>query len=286
MVNKMKQSKLAFLIFYFLFLQSCGGLFYFPDSRVYVDVQKLDIKPEQVELKTNDNTKFFGWYFKASGETKRPRGKILFFHGNAQNRTSHFFALYWILQKNYDFFIFDYPGYGESEGNPSRETTADAGTKALEWLAAKDPSVPLIIFGQSLGGNIAMYTASKNKGIKICMVTVESTFRSYRKVAQRMMAKHWFLWPFQGLSYVLVGESSSAQNHISELAPTPLVIFHGEDDPVVGIENSRDIFDEAKEPKIFYSVPGHGHTMAFNGPHQEEFRNDFLKELEKNCGQK
>lgn len=263
-----------------VFLQGCGSLFYFPTEVLYVDVKKLEIEPQQIELKTSKNENFFGWYFKAS---EKPKAKILFFHGNAQNRTSHFYALYWILKNNYDFFVFDYPGYGESEGSPSQEATTDAGSKALDWLAVQDPKIPIIIFGQSLGGNIALYTAAKSHNVNICLVAVDSTFRSYRKVAQRVIARSWFLWPFQGLSYVLVRDSFSAENLIQKISPTPLIVFHGESDPVVDLQNGRDVFDEAKDPKNFYLVPGHGHTTAFNGPNQATFRKYLLDEIQKHC---
>ncbi len=272
------------LIIPLLLLSGCGGLFYHPDAQLYVDVKKLDVQPQQVELKTSDDKKFFGWYFKASDH---PKAKILFFHGNAQNRTAHFFSLYWILKENYDFFIFDYPGYGESEGSPDQLSTIDSGTKALEWLVKQNPQVPLVIFGQSLGGNIAMYTATKNKGlITPCLIAVDSTFKSYRKVAQRVLARHWLTWPFQGLSYLLVSDSVSAEDHIGEITNIPFLVFHGKEDPVVDFQSGQDVFTAAGEPKKFFVVPGSGHTMAFNGNDKEEFRKDLTIELDKNCSKK
>ena len=274
--------KLQFLLVVpLLVLSSCGGLFYHPDNHVYVDIKKLDIQPQQIELKTTDGKKFYGWYFKASD---KPKGKILFFHGNAQNRTSHFFSLNWILKNNYDYFIFDYPGYGESEGSPDQFSTTDSGTKALEWLNKQGPETPLIIYGQSLGGNIALYTATKNKALaKPCLIAVDSTFKSYRKVAQRVLARHWLTWPVQGLSYLLVSDSYSAEDHIGEISPIPFLIFHSPGDPVVDFESGHEIFEAAGEPKKFYTVPGAGHTLAFNGVDREEFRKGFLEALEKNC---
>ncbi len=270
-----------FLLVLCLLLTGCGGLFYYPDNRLYVDIKKLDIQPQQIELKTSDDKKFYGWYFKSS---EKPRGKILFFHGNAQNRTSHFFSLYWILKNNYDFFIFDYPGYAESEGTPSQESTTDAGSKALEWMVDQSPSTPLIVYGQSLGGNIAMFSVAKSKSrISPCMVAVDSTFKSYRKVAQRSLAKNWLTWPFQGLSYLLVQDSSSAENHIGEISPIPLVVFHSKEDPIVDFESGHDVFKAAREPKKFFEVPGRGHIQAFNSDDQGTFKKAFLAELEKSC---
>lgn len=279
-MQSLKKMK-CLLIIFCLLLSGCSHLFYYPDKRTYVDLRKLDVQPEQIELTTSNHSKFYGWYFKASD---KPKGKILFFHGNGQNRSAHFFSLYWILKENYDFFIFDYPGYADSEGEPSQESTTDAGTKALEWIAQKNPSVPLIIFGQSLGGNIAMYTMTHNKNkITPCMMIVESTFKSYRKVAQRILGKFWITWPVQWLPYLVIRDQYSAEDHIGEIAPVPFDVFHGDADPVVGLENGIDVFGAAKEPKKFYLVPGGGHIQAFWGHDGEHFRKAFVDDIAQNC---
>src|SRR5690606_34014232 len=109
----------------------CGHLFYYPTTAMNVDVQKLEPQPEQVEFKTSDGKKLIGWHFQPATPAK---ARILFFHGNGQNISSHFVSLYWILKEGYEFMIFDYPGYGGSEGEPTQKSTTDAGEQAIAWM--------------------------------------------------------------------------------------------------------------------------------------------------------
>lgn len=246
-----------------------------------MDLNKLEPQPEQIALKGKDGNKIIGWYFKST--TTKPRGRLLFFHGNAENISSHFIALHWILKHGYDYFIFDYPGYGGSEGEPTQENTTETGRLALEWLAQKTPQTPLIIFGQSLGGNIALYTAATNKKTPVCMVAVESTFKSYRKVAQSTLENHWWTWPFQWIPYLVVHDDFSAESIIQDISPTPLLVIHGDSDSIVDIQNGRDIFNAAESPKEFWSIPQGEHIQAFTGPSSEIYQKKFLSKLEEHC---
>lgn len=277
----MRPMKFFFAIFVGMLFTGCGHLFYYPDNVSYVNVKNLPYQPQEVEFTSNEGLKLTGWYFKSPNKA---RAQILFFHGNAQNISSHFASLYWILNHNYDFFIFDYPGYGQSEGKPTQKNTTEAGTKALEWLVQHNPYLPTAIFGQSLGGNIAMYTAVENKDrTPICLVAVESTFKSYRKVGQRALARHWLTWLFQGIPYVVVSDRYSADQHIQNISPIPLLVMHGDADPIVGYENGQDVFVAAREPKEFYPVIGGQHIDAFSGPSSSSARKKFTDALEKFC---
>lgn len=265
-----------------LFLSGCGHLFYYPTSYMYVDLKKVVPAPRQIEFTSSDGKKLIGWYFKGAGE--KPKAKILFFHGNAENISSHFLALHWILKHGYDYFIFDYPGYGGSEGEPTQQSTTDAGQKALEWITKHEPQVPLVIFGQSLGGNIAMYTAANNQGkIPMCLIAVDSTFKSYKKVAQRVLGASWWTWPFQWLPYLVIGESHSARDRIDKISPIPLLVIHGDQDYIVTSANGEDVFEAASDPKEFWRVPEGRHIQAFTGPRSEELQKKFLVKLALTC---
>lgn len=262
-------------------LTGCSHLYYYPTQYMYVNVEKLEPRPKQIEIPGPEQKKIIGWYFKSSD---KPRARLLFFHGNAENISSHFVALHWILKHGYDFFIFDYPGYGGSEGEPTKKSTTDVGRVALEWLSKQEPHIPIALFGQSLGGNIALYTAATNhQRIPLCMVTVESTFKSYQKVAQRVLENQWWSWPFQWLPYVVTSEEYSARDVIQDISPTPLLVIHSEADTTVKFENGEEVYQAAREPKEFWRLPHGAHIQAFTGPDSEKYQKLFLTELEKNC---
>lgn len=72
-------------------------------------------------------------------------------------------------------FIFDYRGYGNSEGKPSEEGTYLDVKAAYKWLTEKKGISPddIIVFGRSLGGSIAAHLASE---VKVGALIIESIY--------------------------------------------------------------------------------------------------------------
>lgn len=273
------------LVFFISLLSACSSLLYYPTPYLYVDKQKLEYKPKEVNFAGPDKKKMVGWYFRSHAE--KPKAVLLFFHGNAQNISSHFFSLYWILKYDYDFFIFDYPGYGGSEGEATPENTVETGKLALRWLRQLiPPEVPLVVFGQSLGGNIALRTVADMKSeITPCLVTIDSSFASYTEVGRQVLKRSLLTWPFQYASYLLLSDGSSAKGRIKEISPIPLLVIHGDQDGVVNFENGEKIFADAGEPKEFWRIPQGDHTDVFTASaHREKYQKMFLERLNKYCG--
>lgn len=252
---------------------------------MYVDREKLEYKPREVNFEGPDKLKITGWYFRSHAE--KPKAVLLFFHGNAQNISSHFISLYWLLKYDYDFFIFDYPGYGGSEGEPTPQNTVETGKIAIRWLRGLiAPEVPLAVFGQSLGGNVAMRSvADLNSELRPCLVAIDSSFASYKEVGRRVLKRSIWTWPFQYLPYLVLSNQYAATGRIKNISPTPLIVIHGERDGVVDIENSQEIFSEALEPKEFLTVAQGEHTDAFTaGTHGDKYQKIFLDRLKLYCG--
>lgn len=266
----------------FAMLTGCSQLFYYPDSNLYTSQKKLAPYLSEKELK-GPYGKVIAWTFTNPDKKIQKKAHLLFYHGNAQNVSSHFYSLYWILEHGYSFTIFDYPGYGGSEGEPTPRSTTDTGKFMIDYITQTYPQSPLLIFGQSLGGNIALYTAAeKNNSKNICGVVIDSTFLSYRTVARRTMAANWLTWLLQPLAYVAVSDSYAAKKNISQLRQ-PLQIYHGTSDTTVAIENGQDVFSAANEPKTFTSVHEGLHTDAFTGPDRLRYQKKLLDFIKANC---
>lgn len=257
--------KIIFLLV-FLCLAGCSSLLYYPTRYKYVDVELLKHKPEEITFfeDPNLNQKLVGWYFKAP--VKNTKGLIVFFHGNAQNISSHFTSLFWILDEGYDYFIFDYPGYGASYGEPNPQNTAESGVHAIEYAQKRWPHLPIIIFGQSLGGAVSLKSVIELKNRdRICAHVVESTFDSYKKVGQAAMAGSWLTWLFQPLAHVVLSDTHAPKGHISKISPIPLMVVHRKGDPVVPSYLGERVYKEAQEPKKLVLLEGEGHIDAFVG---------------------
>lgn len=248
-----------------LFLSSCSGLFYYPDRYLHVDLKKVDPAPEDVNFEVAGE-KINGWYFRHASKEKT-KAVILFYHGNGQNVSAQFAFLHWILKYPYDFLIFDYEGYGKSTGTPSPEHTARDGAAALDWLHKRNPKLPIIVFGQSLGGAVAMRNVIDLKDkYPLRLLILDSTFPSYRSIARKKMAEAWFLWPLQWLGYLVMSDGYAARGEIGKISPLPMVVIHGDADQVVPYSCGEEIFAEAGQPKEFWKIDGGLHTDLFEHP--------------------
>lgn len=258
-----------------LVLTSCTSLFYYPDNFEYVDKTKFMVKLDDDFFTDSQGNKIHYWYF----HSNKPKGKILYFHGNAQNLSSHFAMLAWIIDENYDFMIFDYPGYGKSSGTATTESTVQSGVAAIEKINTLKPELPLFLYGQSLGGQILQKSANLKLDIPFKAVFIEGSFLSYRSVARSALAKHWLTWLFQPLGWLVMSDRWAGDPAL--FSPRPVYIFHGKKDNVVDYSQGLQIYNQAKEPKTFIPIEegGHGNTYYIEkGIHRKKLTS-ILNEL-------
>lgn len=280
---------LAILIF---LVSGCSSALYYPSQQLYDDPAKVgaesgesnpkiaNIVPEDIWFKSEDGTKLNGWYFKAPGK-KKPKALIVFFHGNGENISSHFLTLRWILGYGFDYFIFDYRGYGRSEGDPSPRGTMEDGKAAIRWAAirAREKKAPLVIFGQSLGGAVALRSVIElGREVPLKLMAVDSTFASYRSEGASVLSSSWLTWIFQPLAYLLLSDRYAPSDRIREIAPTPLLVMHGDADKTVPIKHGEKLFKLAQQPKEFWRIPGGEHIDVF-WVHNGEYRRRFIEKL-------
>lgn len=240
-----------------LLVTGCSSLLYYPTQIEYVDKTKFNVKFDDAFFTDEFGNQIHYWYFHAL----KPKGKILFFHGNAQNLSAHFAMLAWIVDYNYDFMIFDYPGYGKSTGTPTPETTTKSGAMAIDKILSIKPELPLFLYGQSLGGQIMQKSINLRPNADYKAVFIEGSFLSYRSVAKSVLAKHWLTWLFQPVGWLVMSDSWAGDPSL--ISPKPLYVFHGKKDAVVGFDQGEQIFAKAKEPKKFIPIDEGGHGNIY-----------------------
>lgn len=267
------------LIFFFLLELGCSSIFYFPrvQFKKFYDPRQVALLQEEVEFENEEGTRIHAWWFQA--KTKVSKGTIVFFHGNAENLTTHFLNLSWMPEQGYSYLIFDYPGYGVSEGTPSPKSTVLTGYAAIRWVHKnKDPG-PLIIYGQSLGGAIAFRSMLDIKDeVPIKAIVLDSTFLSYRSLAREKAKESWLTWLLQPIAWLAMTDVYAPKD-IGRRAPVPLLVIHGESDRVIPIKFGEEIFRNSPEPKIFWKIPSGNHGDVF-WAHQQVYRKKFLDYLE------
>jgi len=240
------------------------------------ELSRLDPQPEDVFFKDEAGRSLHAWYF-SNKNPEKTKATIVFFHGNAQNLTAHFASLYWILEQPYDVFIFDYPGYGQSEAKPSPQSTVESGVATLRWAKQKMPDRPLIVFAQSIGGPIAIKSLEilgEESGVKA--LVLDSTFMSYQEVGASVLNKMWLTWPFQWLSYLLLSDRwATDRKDLPKLNFLKgVLVIHAEEDPSVDYRLGKKMFDAFAAPKQMWTLSGRGHINGFfreNGKYRSLF---------------
>src|SRR4051812_29836135 len=257
-----------------LFLTGCSGLFYHPDRNLYLPPDKLGLEYREFAFPSRDGTELWGWLI--TTKRKNPKGTLVQFHGNAENMSSHFISLAWLVDLGYDVFTFDYRGYGRSSGEPSQEGTYNDALAALSKAWELRRGTRFVIIGQSLGGAIAMRgLADFAHKDEVDLMVMDSTFVSYKDVARRKMASVWFLWPFSPLGIVLISDKYSAEE-ANKQSKVRLLVIHDEKDPGVPFGAGEELFEESGAQKEFWKLSDGRHIGVF-AKDRPRNRERFLK---------
>jgi len=251
-------------------LAACTGVFFQPHRHRVTAPSELGLAYQEVTFKTRDGLELLGWLLPAKGPAL---GTVLQLHGNAENISTHFASLAWMPERGFNVFIFDYRGYGASEGTPSLEGAQldiDAAMQTLLARADIDKD-RIVVYGQSLGGALgAYYVAHSTYRGRIRALVIESAFSGYVEIAREKFADHWITWPFQWLPYLTVDDRFSPLPVMAQISPIPLLVLHGDQDRVVPAQHGMRLYEAALEPKQLWIVPGAGHIQTMRDPAQRD----------------
>ena len=266
-----------------LSMVNCNSYFYYPDNIVYSHPKDHRLQYKEVNFPSRPSSQILhAWFIYAQ---RRPSlGTIIQFHGNAQNLSSHYRSLLWVLRHGYNLFAFDYQGYGRSQGRVERKRTVQDGISAIQWVGSLDKNIrgdTIFIHGQSLGGAIAFGAVSSLRSAsKIDGMIIESSFHSYQEIARDRLANTFIFWPLQWLAYFFISGDHSGDEIIDQLPNIPVLVVHGDKDIVVPIDFGMEIYKKLKKPKYFLKVKDGSHMNAFSEeyPQNRKVYLNFLKD--------
>ena len=229
---------------------------------------------EDVWMKTADGLRIHGWHCspqqKSEGQISQipTRMTLLWLHGNAGNITGRYPVVRKLMEQRVSVFIIDYRGYGRSEGSPSEEGLYRDAEAAWNYLTGerKVSARNIIIFGDSLGGAVAIDLASR---VEPAGLIVQSSFTSISDMAAQVM-------PF--LPRFILRTKMDSINKIGGVR-CPKLFIHSPVDEMVPYRFGRRLFDAAPEPKQFYEVAGatHNSTDLIGGRAYYEAIGNFIK---------
>jgi uncharacterized protein len=214
---------------------------------------------ENVWFSANDGERVqrvHGWFVRS--QSQPPIATVLYCHGNGGNLT----YVAWVAEKlsknNLDVLIFDYRGYGRSDGKITDEWGLYADTDAAYDYLMRDRNVKpekLVLYGESLGTTAAIDTASR----RACgALIVESGLSSASDMGAKAVPflPRWLHW--------LAKNRFESERKIANVK-CPVLVTHGTVDNVIPVEQGRKLFEAAHEPKRLKIVEGGDHNLFGNG---------------------
>ncbi|MDP8216630.1 MAG: alpha/beta hydrolase [Candidatus Kaelpia imicola] len=249
MLNRILISILIFSVFMFAYVKyfERKGIYY-PTKEIESTPMNAGLKYEDVFFNTDDGLKLNGWFIPAED----PRGTLLFCHGNAGNISHRIEIIEVFNELNLNVFIFDYRGYGRSQGSPTEEGLYRDAQAAYKYLLGRKNinKDAIVIYGKSIGANVAIDLASK---VTVAVLIFESGFSSAYDMGKK-------LFPYLPVKWIITIKYDALAK-IKNIA-IPKLIIHSQDDEIVPFKLGKKLFEAAPPPKEFYQMQG-GHNEAF-----------------------
>ena len=234
-----------FVVVIAMFMEN--SLIFFPSRYPIGEWQPGGIEFEDAWFQSEDGTRLHGWYV----PHPNPVATVLFCHGNAGNITHRD----GVLEVLHDYvgasvLIFDYRGYGQSEGRPTGAGVLADARAARTWLAAREKisERDVVLMGESIGGAVAVDLAARDGARALVL---ESSFDALPEVA----AYHYPWLPVRWLMRTRFDSAGAIGRYHG-----PLLQAHGDADTIVPLRCGRRLFEAANEPKRFILLPGHDHN--------------------------
>src|SRR5262245_23024327 len=193
---------------------------------------------------TADGEKVIAWHVPARGD----KPTVLYFHGNGgalRHRVARFQAL---TADGTGLLALSYRGFGGSTGSPTEQGLLADAAAAYAFLAARTPPERIVLWGESLGGGVAIALAVDHK---VARIVLEAPFSAAVDIGARA---YWFLPVRQ-----LMKDQFRSDLRIAQVK-VPILIVHGTADSIVPIEFGERLYALANEPKRMIRFDGGGHN--------------------------
>lgn len=238
------------LLFLLLFALASGWIYlrrferaalYHPTAEIAATPAQFRLRYQEVQFVTSDGTALTGWWIPAN----HPRGTVVYCHGNAENIGSCAHLAPEFFRRGFNLLLWDYRGYGRSAGRPSEKGLYDDARAAFDAAAEMSGSLPIVVYGISLGSAVAIHLATERPAAALI---VEGAFASAADVAQR-----WY--PSLPLDRLLSVSFDSAAK-ASTLRGLPKLFAHSTNDEVIPFQSGRILHAAAAAPKTFALLSG------------------------------
>ena len=216
-----------------------------PANYTYIFHSKWLSSSEEYFLTTYDSQKINLVWFK--GKSK-PKGVILYCHGNAGNIQRWASIVDDLMQYDYDVILWDYRTYGKSMGKLSEENLLKDAQLVYDFAKLHFSESQVLVYGRSLGTGLATYLSATNAPQKLIL---ETPYYNLRDVA----ATHFPYFPYS----LLLRYEFPTNEWIQEVR-CPIFIFHGTYDRTVPYSSGSKLKDYLKLQDQFVTIEAGDHN--------------------------
>ena len=234
-----------------------------PSRALTASPRMVGLNHEEVYFRAADGIRLHGWYLPSDPQ----RAVVLFCHGNAGNISHRLDLLRIFSDLGLSVFIFDYRGYGRSEGRPSEQGTYRDGEAAWRYLTEEQgiTEKDIVVFGHSLGAAIGAHVAAQYRPAALVM---QSAFTSVPELAAGLYP----LLPARWLSRFRYDNRELLGN-----VDSPVLVIHSREDEIIPYAHGERLFAVAGEPKQLLELRGgHNDGIFVSGTLYTHGLRDFL----------
>lgn len=241
-------STITFLLFLLLLIYFFQDyLIYFPEKDVLSPKESGVPEMQTIKLQTDDGLKLTAWYY-SSPQPHMPT--ILYLHGNAGHIGHRAMLIRSYLNQGYGVLLLTYRGFSGNPGTPSEEGLYKDARAAIQFLHEQGISDEcLVLFGESLGGAVAIQMATEYKNLGA--IILQSPFTTLADIGQ-------YHYPFFPVKWLIKDKFASIEK--INLIHCPVLVIIAKNDNIVPPAYSRKLFDAILTPKRLLEVPGKGHN--------------------------
>ena len=226
----------------------------------------------QVTLKTKDNHRIEAVHHEM-GFNK----VVILAHGFFNAKDAYLFReIAKALTVNYDVVAFDFRGHGKSSGLFTWTARECADLQAVIAYVKKCKYASIGLMGFSLGAAISLIEAAQNPDIKT-VIAVSAPY-DFWKIDYHFWKPGMLDDLKLNLGHKARGkgirpghpwESKVAPiDIVDRISPRPVLFIHGNEDWLINVRHSRQLYDKAKQPKkiVILEKVGHAETMFDQHP--------------------
>lgn len=250
-----------------------GAMVIFQDSLVFVPgtgddttPQDVGLEGEEIWFETEDGILLHGWYI----PVEEAEYAIIFSHGNAGNLQRRSALVRMLSEAGASVFIYDYRGYGHSEGSPTEAGLYRDLEGAIQYLLKYGyKEGQIVLYGRSLGGAVAAYGATE---IQAAGLILDSAFTDLETMVRDV-------YPF--VPPALAKYDFPTIQYLDQMNFMPVMILHSPADNLVQFHHGEKLYENAPPPKTFVELRGgHNNNYRISEELFVESLRDFLQGLE------